>query len=162
MNACPPAAWNRRRVLGLALVSLAGCAHRVPRPAASWSGRLSLKSADAANSFHAGFELDGDPQAGRLRLTSPVGTVLAELTWTPNGAQLQRGQEVQSFASLSRMTSELTGTELPVAALFEWLQARDVQATGWKADLTQLGEGRLTVRRPSPEAELRLILDPKP
>ena len=163
MNALDPATWNRRRVLGLGMLCLAGCAHRDPGPPANWTGRLSLKSADSsASSFHAGFELDGSAEAGSLRLTSPVGTVLAELSWSPSRAKLQRGQETQSFDSLPQMALELTGTELPIAALFGWLQGRDVQATGWIADLSQLANGRLTVRRPSPEAELRLILDPKP
>lgn len=91
-----------------------------------------------------------------------MGTVLAELLWTPSSAQMQQGEAIQSYANLALMSIQLTGTDLPIAALFEWLNGRDPHPDEWTADLTQLGEGRLTVRRHAPDTELRLILDPRP
>jgi outer membrane lipoprotein LolB len=54
--------------------------------------------------------------------------------------------------------AQATGTEIPVRALFDWLNGIPTEVPGWRVDLTQLPEGRLQVRRltPTPTVDLRL------
>lgn len=148
--------------LGAAL--LAACA-QPPRPAGGaadhWSGRLALQVEDAsAQSFSAGFELQGHPDAGTLTLFNPLGNIIAELRWTPGRATLTNGSEQRQSPSLQALVRELTGSDLPITALFGWLKGEQVQATGWQADLSAIDKGRLTATRhtPAPQAVLRVVL----
>ncbi len=163
---------SRRGLLagGSALLLLAGCAQPVLRPpagsaaaAAYWQGRLALRVAShpEPTSFFANFELQGTAEAGELRLSSPIGTTLAQLRWSPQTALLRNNGQTRVFDSLDTLAQEATGTAIPIAALFEWLQGRPVAAAGWQADLSQLAAGRLLAQRldPAPAADLRLILD---
>ena len=95
-------------------------------------------------------------------LYGPLGSTAAHLNWTPDAATLRSNGSVRQFNSLDALALQATGTNLPIAALFDWLAGRDVPVPGWQADLSQLGQGRLTARRtqPEPSAELRLILEP--
>lgn len=127
-----------------------------------WSGRLGLTLAtEPPQSFHAAFELSGTDQAGQLILFTPLGSVLSELRWSAGGATLQSNGTTRHFDSLDALASEVTGTPVPVAALFDWLQGTQSTHAGWRADLSRLAEGRLSAFRtaPAPAAELRLILD---
>lgn len=142
---------------------LSGCATRPPRATTStrWTGRLSLAVAsEPAQFFSAEFELQGNASAGELMLYGPLGGTLARITWNPSHAELH-SSSVQIFASLDALTQTLTGTALPVAALFDWLQGQATPAAGWQADLSRLPEGRLSAQRhnPAPSADLRLILE---
>ena len=146
---------------------LAGCAQPSLRPAGPgtgyWQGRLALRVAalPEPTSFFANFELQGTAEAGELRLSSPIGTTLAQLRWSPQTALLRSNGQTRVFDSLDALAQEATGTAIPIAALFEWLQGRPVSAAGWQADLTQLDAGRLLAQRlqPAPPADLRLILE---
>lgn len=163
---------SRRRFIaaclsGLLLGLLAGCAQPPPVPdrqtgSAHWRGRLALR-VDAAEpiSFFANFELNGRPQAGELLLTSPLGTTLAQMQWSPQAALLHSEGRIRTFDSLDRLATEATGAAIPIAALFLWLQGESAAADGWQVDLSRLSEGRLLARRnnPAPAAELRLILE---
>lgn len=127
-----------------------------------WRGRLALRvDSEPPQAFSAGFELSGQATQGELRLYSPLGTVLAELRWTPRSATLARNGETQQFDSLDALATQATGAALPVAALFEWLTGVQTTADGWLADLSQLEAGRLTAQRtqPAPTTELRLLLE---
>jgi outer membrane lipoprotein LolB len=42
-------------------------------------------------SFSAFFDLRGNPRAGQLQLTSPIGSTLGLARWTPGQATLQTG-----------------------------------------------------------------------
>ncbi len=159
-----------RRQIGLgmsslALLALAGCASPRIQPAdtsAFWSGRLALQlQSTPPQSWSASFELQGSAERGQLILLSPMGTTLARLSWTPQAALLEQGQDKTEGSSLQSLTQRLTGTDLPIAALFEWLAGKAAQATGWQADLSTHAQGRLTARRetPAPEAFLRIVLD---
>ena len=110
----------------------------------------------------AAFELQGNAERGRLSLTSPLGTTLAEAQWTPQDAVWRTATETRHFASMDQMTEQLVGTPLPLAALFDWLQARPTPALGWEADLQDLPQGRLRAQRtqPEPPAQLRIVLEP--
>lgn len=112
--------------------------------------------------FSADFELDGQGEAGTLTLLSPLGTTVAQMQWAPGMAQLRHGTEVRQFDSLSALALQATGTELPVAALFDWLRGTATPAPGWETDLSQLPEGRLQAHRnadDAPAVELKIRLE---
>ena len=128
-----------------------------------WSGRLSLNiDSTPPQSFSSSFDLRGAPQAGELQLSSPLGNTLATVVWTPQSAELRQGGQVTRRGSLDELTTELSGTAVPVAALFGWLRGVQGEVPGWRADLSRQAEGRVTARRstPLPTAELRVIFQP--
>ncbi|WP_299510343.1 outer membrane lipoprotein LolB [uncultured Limnohabitans sp.] len=150
----------------VALVLLAtGCAtNRMPvaDPSAYWSGRLAIQVFnEPTESMSASFELQGSAQTGEMHLFSPIGTTLARLEWTPERARLDQGQQQLQSPDLASLTTRLTGTALPINALFEWLAGRPADAPGWQADLTSHAQGRITAERrlPAPKAVLRIVLD---
>ncbi len=150
--------------MGLVAVALLGCA--TPPPTATdgraWAGRLALSVDDERHTaLSAGFDLRGDPRAGELTLLSPVGLTLARLSWAPGEAVLHAGGEARRFDSLQALASAATGTELPLAALFDWLDGRPTPVPGWEVDLSGLPQGRLLAMRasPPPAARLRLVLE---
>ena len=162
------------RVWWLALLMgaiLAGCATSSgtgkPLSAAQpnspeWQGRISVNvQGDNPTSMSASFLLRGDAKHGELDLYSPLGITLGALQWTPQRVQLSDGGKHQHFKSLAELTEKTTGAALPVDAIFGWLQGRDVQASGWLADLSAVSQGLLTARRiaPAPEVTLRIKLD---
>jgi outer membrane lipoprotein LolB len=94
----------------------------------SLSGRLVVKvdgeGGAAPRSVSAAFELQGDPRTGRLNLSTPLGSVLAQARWAPGSVVLVTPQGEKQFADLDALTSEILGESLPVAALFDWLRGR--------------------------------------
>jgi len=162
----------RRGALGLlagAALIVAGCAlpERQASPddgvsASVWRGRLALQVEDQpSQSFSAGFELRGRPEAGELTLFNPLGGTFAALNWAPGTATLRTGDQVRQFGSIDALVAGATGTAIPVASLFDWLAGHDTPAPGWEADLSQLAAGRLRARRvqPRPIADLRVALE---
>ena len=158
-------------LMGAAISSalLTGCAlpERQLTPDATatsqhWSGRMALQVQDSQQqSFSAGFELQGRPESGTLLVFNPLGSIIARLQWTPAGATLQQGEQITTSDSLPELITRLTGNDIPVAALFDWLQGKDTAVTGWKTDLSRISEGRLRADRssPPPEASLRIVLN---
>jgi outer membrane lipoprotein LolB len=145
---------------------LAGCASPPRSPAApgvqSWAGRLALTvEGQASQSFSAGFELKGAPEAGELTLFNPLGGTLAVLSWSPGSATLRNGGNTRQFPSLEALAQEATGAPLPVAALFDWLAGKPTPVAGWQADVTQVADGRLRAQRsePPPAADLRVVFE---
>lgn len=152
---------------GGAALLLAACA--TPAPTASvdgapyWSGRLALTiDSDPPQSFSAGFDLRGTPQAGELQLNSPLGNALATVRWTPDSAELLQGDQVTRRPTLDALTTELGGQALPVIALFAWLRGHEAAANGWRADLSRQATGRIVAKRsqPLPTVELRIVFQP--
>lgn len=159
----------RHRWMGwlvLCALWLAGCAQPMPSAPVeenSWNGRIALQiDGQASQSFSAMFELRGTAQAGGLVLLSPFGNRIAQLDWKDGHAQLVSGQDTRTSDSLDTLLQDLTGTRIPVTALFSWLKGTQASATGWQADLTGIADGRLTARRddPQPTATLRIALTP--
>ena len=122
----------RTAAIVLAL-ALAGCA-QLPRETttstgeARLGGRISVSVAGDAHKRGTGgaasFELFGGPQAGRLELTSPLGSLVARASWKPGLVTLKTPDDERRFDDLDALTRELLGEAVPVAALFDWLQAR--------------------------------------
>ncbi|OGO96034.1 MAG: hypothetical protein A3E00_05490 [Curvibacter sp. RIFCSPHIGHO2_12_FULL_63_18] len=152
----------------IAIIFIAGCATPIRTTGTfdaknHWQGRIAIKvMGTPPQAFSADFELDGHGEAGTLALFSPLGTTVAQMQWAPGLAQLRNGGELRNFDSLSALAQQATGTELPVAALFDWLRGTATPAPGWEADLGQLPEGRLLARRnadSAPAVELRILLE---
>lgn len=153
-----------RRLVVLALAMLLGaCATPVrERPAQFWSGRMGLQvHSDPPQSLQATFELQGNPQTGELTLFTPIGGVAAKLSWTPQQATLERGNERWTQPSVEALARQLVQAPVPVQALFDWIEGRAITYAGWQADLSALGEGRILAQRsqPAPAAQLRIVLD---
>lgn len=159
-----------------AIFFIAGCAHKtsatdinstqiasqMAAPEAQWSGRISLQIlSEPPQAFYASFELKGNAAEGELTLFNPIGSILAVMQWTPNDATLLQGSIARSFSSADELLKQATGAALPVSALFDWLNGRNLPALGWTADLSQLANRRLNATRtmPEPKAELRMVLD---
>lgn len=160
-----------RRAITLAItvgvsLLLAACAapRLAPAPGAqAWNGRLALLvDSSPPQSLSAGFDLQGTSAAGELLLTSPLGTALASIVWSPEGAEMRQGDKVTRRASLDELTAELGGATVPVSALFGWLRGDSAEVEGWQADLSRHSDGRIIARRiqPLPAAELRLVFQP--
>ena len=143
---------------------LAGCAQPASRASQeedSWRGRIALQvDGQAAQSFSATFELQGNPESGSLVLLSPFGNRIAQLEWKDGQASLQSGQETRTSDSLETLLLDVTGTRIPIAALFSWLNGTQATAAGWQADLSGMANGRLVARRddPAPQTTLRIAL----
>ena len=162
---------TRRRLwlMAASLALVAGCA-TPPRPqpaqpaqqAAAWSGRLALQVKDNANeSFSAMFDLRGSSDAGELTLSNPIGGTMAVLSWAPGRAILRNDGQTHQFDSVDALVRKATGSDIPVAALFDWLRGVATPVPGWKPDLSQLAQGRISATRlqPGPEATLRVAID---
>lgn len=156
-----------RWLVTLAIATLLGACATAPKPASpgepAWNGRLALTvDSQPPQSFSAGFDLRGSPAAGELQLVSPLGNTLALVVWDRTGAELRQGGQTTRRGSLDELTAELSGTAVPVAALFGWLNGQSTAVPGWQADLTRQSEGRITARRtePLPTAELRVVFQP--
>ena len=158
--------WSSALLLA-ATVLIAGCAHKTGANAlfpaeAQWSGRLALKvQGTPPQAFSADFELGGESQRGVLVFFTPLGTTAARLEWSPGLATLVADGETRQFPSLNALAFHATGAELPIEALFDWLQGRSTDAPGWVADLSALDQGRLQAVRAAtslPRVELRIVL----
>jgi len=160
---------GRRGILaagGAALLLASGCAQLPtgarPEGSAAWSGRMSLRiDSQPIQTFSALFELRGSPEAGELSLTSPIGSTLAQLHWSPGEALLKNGSEVRRYESVDALIEAATGAAIPVGALFGWLAGRDDRVPGWRPDLAQVANGRLQATRenPGPTADLRIVFE---
>ena len=137
---------------------------------ASYQGRLSLRIAsDPPQSLYAGFNLNGDAQTGDLTLNSPLGNSLAQLSWTPQSAVLKANNETKEYPSTSALIEHVTGTVIPLNALFDWMAGKDTPAEGWEIDLSAMKTANAnndTVQRfvakrtsPLPTAELRVAIE---
>lgn len=119
---------SRAAALCSALV-LAACAVVPSAPVGeTLSGRLAVRvdgvDGAAPRSVSATFELQGDPRVGRLNLSTPLGSVLAQARWAPGSVVLVTSQGERQFPDLDALTGEILGESLPVAALFDWLRGR--------------------------------------
>ena len=127
-----------------------------------WTGRISLQiQSEPPQAFFAGFSLKGKAEQGALTLTSPIGSTLGVMRWSPGEALLESGSEVKRFASVDALLRETTGAAIPVAALFDWLDGKNTALNGWTADLSQRDAKKISAKRtdPAPQANLRIVLD---
>ena len=159
------------------VMSVSGCATRPPADAGWTTGRLSVRvdaQADTpARSLSAGFELRGDGQQGELRLSTPLGTLLAAARWSPGEALLTTPGSQTRFADLDALSREALGEALPLQALPDWLAGRPwpgaasrassagFDQLGWQINLAAFPEGQIdAVRDAAPRVTLRARLEP--
>lgn len=144
------------------------------------SGRLSVRieatEQTPARALNAAFELQGDATTGKLNLATPLGTTLAQVSWSPGRALLVTPQEETPYADLDGLTEKLLGESVPVGALFDWLRGRpwpvaptEVTPTatgpgfrqlGWDVDLAGFANALVLARRDrAPVVTVRAKLD---
>jgi len=166
----------RRRAALAALAVFGGCA-TTKRPADALSGKLSVRidaaGSQPARSVTSDFELRGDAERGELRLTAPLGTLVAVARWAPGEAVLQSGQGEQRYPDLDTLARESLGEALPLRALPSWLRGQPwpgaasrandggFEQLGWQVGLAKFADGLLEVSRqaPPPAVLLRARLD---
>jgi outer membrane lipoprotein LolB len=183
-------AWFRsQKFIGLifstffAINFIAGCAVNTPdkainniengikndsKPVFNRQGRISLRveanSAQPAQSLYGAFIISGNAQAGELTLNSPLGNTVAKLTWSPQSAELTANNATTRYPSTDALLTAVTGTALPLAALFDWLVGVNTPIEGWEADVSRVlspENARLTAKRntPAPSVDLRIVLE---
>jgi outer membrane lipoprotein LolB len=171
---------RRVRVVGLllGLAALSGCATRPAADSAMpWtSGRLSVRVEAtverSASSVSADFDLRGDSSRGELRLSSPLGAVLAATRWSAAEVVLDTGQGPIRYADLESLSRDALGEALPLRAFPDWLagrpwpgapssaQADGFEQMGWAVSLTGFAVGRLeAVRAAAPKVTVRVRLE---
>ena len=166
----------------LAALLMAACAvvPKAPVAGVTLSGRLAVHvdgvDGAAARSMSAAFELQGDPQAGHLNLSTPLGNVVAQARWAPGSVVLITPKGEESFSDLNALTHEVLGESLPLAALFDWLQGRPwpgaasvataapaapgFEQLGWVVSLAGFDDALIAARRERPPVvTLRAKLD---
>lgn len=113
------------------------------------------------HSVTAGFELTGNAIEGGLTLYTPLGGTAAVLTWSKSNASLLSQSTVRYFSSLKALIEQAVGTDIPLYALFAWLDGNNASADGWTVDVTDYRNGRISANRtkPSPAAELKIVLE---
>lgn len=176
--------WRgRAAALGAALI-LGACALVPPAAdvtaADALTGRLAVRvdaaGGAAARSISAAFDLRGDAGSGRLSLSTPLGSVLAQARWEPGAVVLATPQGETRFADLDALTREVLGESLPVAALFDWLRGRPwpgapstasvgpaepgFEQLGWVVSLARFDEAWVAARRErAPVVTVRARID---
>ena len=179
-----PARAGSTFALAFATLALAACTTLQPaQPVAgdTLSGRLALRveaSGDAsAKAFSAAFDLRGDPSAGTLALSTPLGSTLAQARWSPAEVVLATPQGTRRFANLDELTRDALGESVPIEAWFDWLRGRPWPGApsepapelregfaqlGWRVDLASFAaDGLLNATRtaPPPTVTVRIRLD---
>ncbi len=127
-----------------------------------WQGRIAIKVASTPEqAFSAHFALEGSAQAGRMELTTALGTTVARMQWNAEGAQVQASGSTRAYPSLGELTLATMGAELPVDALLQWLRGQAAASAGWQSDLSQWDAGRISAQRQSPEprVDLKILLE---
>ncbi|MFN0184708.1 MAG: outer membrane lipoprotein LolB [Aquabacterium sp.] len=161
--------WRLAAAAAAAALALVACTSMPPAASdsARLGGRLSVQvDSDPPQRQSAGFDLSGDAQAGRLLLTTPIGTAVAEATWVDGRATMTDGHGTRHYNSLAALGQEALGEAIPMAALFDWLRGRPwpgaaVDAApegrrgftqlGWSIDLSGFtDQGLITARRSAP------------
>ena len=175
-------------VVALALLLQACVTHPPPLPGHVWSGKLGVRTDPAPNqparSMSGTFELSGNASSGQLVLTSPIGTTIARARWSdpvgtqgaPSKIELEADGGTTHYATLEDMMQHAIGDQLPLAAMFDWLDGRPWPAApvqrgadgssfdqlGWHVDLSQLAGNRLIDAQrpqPAPVLHVRVKLD---
>jgi outer membrane lipoprotein LolB len=133
-----------------------------PIPPAFKAGRFALQiDSQPPQSFITSFDLTGGWPEGALNIYNPLGMQMARVEWTAQSARLLQGNQVRESSSLERLVLELTGAQLPTAALVDWLSGKPTPAEGWNVDVSEWHLRRLVLERvqPAPRTVLRIAFE---
>jgi outer membrane lipoprotein LolB len=133
-----------------------------PIPPAFKAGRFALQiDTQPPQSFITSFDLTGGLPDGALNIYNPLGMQMARVEWTAQSARLLQGNQVRESSSLERLILELTGAQLPTAALVDWLSGKPTPAEGWIVDVSEWHLRRLVLERvqPAPRTVLRIAFE---
>lgn len=169
--------------MGLALSLLTACTAPTQKPLSVTSpAASSLEAADSSaasktpyragrfalvidtepqQSFLSTFDLTGGWPEGVLTIYNPLGMQMARVEWTPQTARLLQGKQVRQFENLEKLIFQTTGTQLPAAALVDWLSGKPTPAEGWNVDVSEWHLNRLVLERvqPAPRTVLRIAFE---
>lgn len=126
------------------------------------AGRFALQmDTQPPQSFILSFDLTGGWPDGTLNIYNPLGLQMARLEWTAKSARLLQGNQVGYAENLESLVYKLTGTQLPTAALVDWLGGKPTPAEGWHVDVSEWHLRRLVLERvqPAPRTVLRIAFD---
>ena len=125
-----------------------------------------------ARGLNASFDLQGDDQAGELRLSTILGPQVAAARWAPGRASLVTADGEARYPDLPSLARDALGEPVPLQALPDWLAGRPwpgspsrplahgFEQLGWTLDLAGWGQGFLTATRAAePAVTLRVRLD---
>jgi len=164
---------------------LCACSSLTPRSVAlsegdiRLSGRLVVQvagdSAGTAQGGNALFDLSGNPVAGQLELSTPLGSLVARAFWQDGDVRLQTPREERRFEDMDALTRELLGEAIPVPALFYWLRGEPwpqrhshrlssgqegFEQFGWEVDTSQFADGLIVAKRAAaPSITLRARIE---
>lgn len=153
------------------LCLFAGCASRPSDDGAPWtSGRLSVRvdatTERSASSTSASFELRGNGDRGELRLSTPIGTLLASARWAADGVVLATGSAESRYDDLDSLSRDALGEVLPLRAFPDWLAGRPwpgapsqargdgFDQLGWRVSLARFADGWVEATRETPPTVL--------
>jgi len=131
-------------------------------PAEFRSGRFALIiDTEPQQSFTSSFDLLGGWPDGVLIIYNPLGLQMALVEWTPQYARLLQGGQTREEPNLGKLIFQLTGTQIPAAALIDWLGGKPTPAEGWNVDLSEWHLRRLVLERvqPKPRTVLRIAFE---
>ena len=160
-----------RAALLLTLAGLVACQHAPvrerdfgwdPQPLQTWHGRLALRiESSPPQSLQAHFELSTAQNSGQLRLSSPLGTTLADIAWEPGRARLLENGRTHLAETPEQLLETVTGQAWPIAAWQAWLRGEAQPVPGWDVDLSEHAQGKLSAHRttPLPTLGLRLVFE---
>jgi outer membrane lipoprotein LolB len=124
-----------------------------------WQGRISLSVHQTPmQTVFAGFELDGDPQSGEMRILGPLGSAAMVLQWQPGKATVSDGQHSRSAPELQQLMQQLTGVDLPIGLIFDGLYGRPMAAPGWWIAPNEGRQDRLYAVRLEPLPRIELMI----
>jgi outer membrane lipoprotein LolB len=134
---------------------------RTENPRYYWQGRLSVYvESRPVKQFHASYILSGTPTEGQLQLNSPFGNTIAIIRWNKNGAILDTHTEQTHYPSTGVLIKEITGADISIDTLFDWLQGRSTTTHGWEIDYHRFADGMLLAKRqePQPFVTIKIVL----
>lgn len=142
-----------------------------------WQGHFSIKLGPWGKQGSEGqsftFYLQSGTQSGELDLMTPLGTQLAQVTWSPSGTRIESAQGSQQYASLNALSEQLLGEDVPLQALPHWLQGlpsptlstaviladhTGFEQAGWTIDAHGLPEGKLQATRAQTDAQRHITI----
>lgn len=151
----------------------------------SLQGQIGLKLAawrdQPAKGVSLGFFFAGQAEQGKLDLMTPLGSQLAQVSWSPMGATLRRHSDSESeqllYGSIDELATRVLGEAIPLPTLVHWMQGRPdphrphrasttpgrFEQDGWQVDVSDFAQHRVQIQRePTPSlrgVQIKVYLD---